>query len=142
MHKETTNRELKDGCAINNDGKDENNSTRYLWIWIHVVAFDDAFNKLQSTFQRQVTYILSYSMGKTGNLLLDIEVKCTFCRCKFQHLKDENKMTLRHKAIASYMISIASYTLYHRSRDYKEFSLCSIKKHSKESIRASLNLNS
>lgn len=87
MHKETTNTDLKDGCAINSDGKDENNPTRYLWIWIHAAAFDDAFNTLQSACQRQVTYIHFYSMGKTRNLLLDMEVKCTFCRCKFQHFK-------------------------------------------------------
>lgn len=54
MHKETTNTDLKDGCAINSDGKDENNPTRYLWIWIHAAAFDDAFNTLQSACQRQI----------------------------------------------------------------------------------------
>ena len=42
----------KDGCVIHDDKKDENNPTRYLWIWIHDATFDDAFNTLQSTCQR------------------------------------------------------------------------------------------
>lgn len=54
MHKETTNTDLKDGCAINDDEKNENNRTRYLWIWIHAAAFDDALNTLQSACQRQI----------------------------------------------------------------------------------------
>lgn len=54
IHKETTNIDLKDGCAINDDKKDESNQTRYLWIWIHAAAFDDAFNTLQSACQRQI----------------------------------------------------------------------------------------
>ena len=69
-HKETTNIDSKDACAINDEKKDESNQTQYLWIWIHAIGFDNTFNTLQSACQRQVTY----SSEKSRNLLLDIKM--------------------------------------------------------------------